>query len=111
MRCEMCGIDLSGSSSATTCSSCQAEIRRSREGGDESEAERLIDGDAQQLPSQSLNNDMIVGGLIFVAGLIFTGVSYMNPSGGGTYIVTWGAIICGFIQFMRGLLRRIGMLC
>jgi hypothetical protein len=48
--------------------------------------------------------EMIVGGLWCVGGLVVTAITYsMASSRGGTYIVTWGAVIFGAIQFFRGL--------
>jgi hypothetical protein len=48
--------------------------------------------------------DMIYGALWCVGGAIVTAVTYsMASSGGGRYIITWGAIIFGAIQFFRGL--------
>lgn len=47
--------------------------------------------------------DMIVGGLWCGGGAAVTAVTYANASGGGTYVVTWGAIIFGGFQFLKGL--------
>lgn len=47
--------------------------------------------------------DMIVGGLWCVGGLVVTIATYSASSGGGRYVVAWGAIIFGAIQFFRGL--------
>jgi hypothetical protein len=52
------------------------------------------------------NRDMLVGGLWCVGGIIVTVVTLAAASGGGTYVVAWGAIIFGGIQFFRGLLAR-----
>lgn len=50
--------------------------------------------------------DMLYGGLWFFGGLIVTLVSLSAASGGGTYVVAYGAIIFGGIQFFRGLLSN-----
>lgn len=47
--------------------------------------------------------DMLYGGLWLVGGAIVTLVTIANASGGGSYVVTWGAIIFGGVQFFRGL--------
>jgi len=47
--------------------------------------------------------NMIVGGLWCGGGAAVTAVTYANASGGGTYVVTWGAIIFGGFQFLKGL--------
>jgi hypothetical protein len=46
--------------------------------------------------------NMLVGGLWCAGGLIVTLVSLAASAGGGTYIVAWGAILFGAIQFIRG---------
>ena len=48
--------------------------------------------------------NMIVGGAWCGGGIAVTAITYMNASGGGTYVVTWGAIIFGGYQFLKGLL-------
>lgn len=47
--------------------------------------------------------DMLYGGLWLGGGLLITIITYSNARGGGSYVVTWGAIIFGGIQFFRGL--------
>jgi hypothetical protein len=47
---------------------------------------------------------MVVVGLWCVGGTIVTIVTYQAASGGGTYMVAWGAIVFGGIQFLRGLM-------
>jgi len=47
--------------------------------------------------------NMMVGGLICLVGTAATVMSYMAASSGGTYVVAWGAIVFGAIQFCYGL--------
>lgn len=49
---------------------------------------------------------MVIGGLICVVGLAVTWYSYLyaRDGGGGRYVVAYGAIIVGGIQFVRGLM-------
>lgn len=49
--------------------------------------------------------DMLMGGLICVIGIVVTVTTYsaVSSAGGGSYVVAWGAIIFGGIQFLRGL--------
>ena len=47
--------------------------------------------------------EMLYGALWCVGGTIVTVATYAAASGGGTYIIAWGAIIVGAIQFFRGL--------
>ena len=52
--------------------------------------------------------DMVIGGLICVIGLVVTigsyGAAASSPTG-GSYVIAWGAVIFGAIQFFRGLRR------
>jgi hypothetical protein len=48
---------------------------------------------------------MIFGALWFIGGLVFTGASYAAASGGGTYVIAYGAVIFGIVQFIRGVLE------
>lgn len=57
--------------------------------------------------SKRANKDMLYGGLWLFGGLIVTFVTYSNASsGGGSYVVTWGAIIFGGIQFFKGIINK-----
>jgi hypothetical protein len=49
--------------------------------------------------------NMLFGALWCIGGLVVTAVTYSAASGGGTYIVAWGAIIFGAIQFFRGVFQ------
>jgi len=52
---------------------------------------------------EKANKDMLHGALWCVGGIIVTAITYSAASGGGTYIVAWGAILFGAIQFLKGL--------
>jgi hypothetical protein len=54
------------------------------------------------------HKDMLVGALWCVGGIVVTAVTYSAASGGGTYVVAYGAIIFGAIQFFRGLINSNG---
>jgi hypothetical protein len=47
--------------------------------------------------------NMRYGALWCIGGIIVTVVSHQEASGGGPYVIAWGAIIFGAIQFFRGL--------
>ncbi len=54
----------------------------------------------------SANRNMLVGGVICIIGILVTIGTYAaasHSSSGGSYVVAWGAIIFGAIQFFRGL--------
>lgn len=46
--------------------------------------------------------NMAIGGIVCLIGIVITVFSFMAASGGGTYVVAWGAIVFGAIQFIRG---------
>ncbi len=74
---------------------------------------RIVDVDAAEFKKAKRKiamKTMLYGALWFVGGLIVTGVSYSmasSSSGGGTYVVTWGAVIIGGIQMVKGLIQYI----
>ena len=49
--------------------------------------------------------NLIIGGVVCLVGLVITIYSFARAtsSGGGSYLIAWGAIIFGAIQFFRGL--------
>ncbi|HEY4122541.1 MAG TPA: hypothetical protein VGM56_31975 [Byssovorax sp.] len=55
------------------------------------------------MDSSAAKNQMIIGALICVVGVVVTVVSYSSASGGSRYIFAWGAIIFGAFRFVRGL--------
>ncbi len=59
--------------------------------------EEKIQGDAQE--------KIIMGAVIFAIGVTISLVTYNNSEPGGSYIIAWGAIIVGIIQFFRGILQ------
>jgi hypothetical protein len=48
---------------------------------------------------------MITGGVLCTFGIIVTAATYSAAQHGGTYLVAWGAIVFGGIQFFRGLIQ------
>lgn len=61
--------------------------------------------DEESLAALGTRN-MIRGGIAFAAGTVITIGTYSAASGGGTYVVAWGAIAYGAIQFFRGVSQR-----
>ncbi len=60
---------------------------------------------------KSGTGDMVIGGLVCVIGIVITVASYTSASNdphGGTYVVAWGAILFGGIQFCRGIYLAMG---
>ncbi len=53
-------------------------------------------------------NDMLVGALWCIGGIVFTAATYSAVKDtGGTYYIAWGAIAFGGYQFLKGLFRSI----
>jgi hypothetical protein len=46
---------------------------------------------------------MVVGLCVCIAGIVITAVTYSAASNGGHYIVAWGAVLFGGLQFLRGV--------
>lgn len=53
------------------------------------------------------NKNMLYGALWCVGGLLVTILTYSAASDGGTYVVAWGAVIFGAIQFVQGLIQKL----
>ncbi len=49
--------------------------------------------------------NMLYGALWFIGGIMVTLGTLAMASGGGTYIVAWGAVLFGGIQFVQGLIQ------
>lgn len=47
---------------------------------------------------------MAVGGIVCLVGILITAGTYNAASDGGHFVVAWGAIVFGAIQFFRGLI-------
>ena len=60
----------------------------------------------KQLPMMNKEvgkKNMLYGALWFIGGVVVTIGTYSAASGGGSYLVAWGAILFGGIQFLQGL--------
>lgn len=49
------------------------------------------------------SKNMLLGAVWCIGGAIVTAVTFSSASGGGQYVVAWGAIIFGAFQFFQGL--------
>jgi hypothetical protein len=78
---------------------------------DENEAEKLTATMEDLAAAQSAGlkdagrRNMAIGGLICVVGLLITIATYSAAAsgGGGRYVIAWGAVVAGGIQFFRGV--------
>jgi hypothetical protein len=57
----------------------------------------------RQAKREAANKNMLYGALWCIGGTVVTVASFSAASGGGRYVVAWGAIVFGGIQFFRGL--------
>ena len=62
----------------------------------------LIEQGAKQMKS-ARTKGMIFGLLWFFGGLAVTIITYNAASEGGTYVVAWGAMLWGIIQFFKSI--------
>jgi hypothetical protein len=52
--------------------------------------------------------NIVIGAIWCIGGTLVTVLTYQAASGGGHYIVAWGAIVFGGFQFLRGLAQLAG---
>ena len=59
----------------------------------------------RQLLKRAGQRNMLIGGLVCVVGIVITlgTLAAASSPGGGRYVIAWGAIAWGAIQFFRGL--------
>jgi hypothetical protein len=56
--------------------------------------------------------NMLYGALLCIGGVVVSAVTYKIAAGsseGGRYVIAWGAVIAGAIQFLLGLAQRAGV--
>lgn len=50
--------------------------------------------------------NMMIGGIVCLIGVAVTLGTYSSAAPGGSYLIAWGAILYGGIQFIRGLFEE-----
>lgn len=82
------------------------EVLLVEKGLDQQSAATVV-ANLSELKSKALREagqkDMLYGALWCIGGIVVTVATMSAASGGGTYVVAWGAIVFGAIQFFRGL--------
>ena len=68
---------------------------------------RQLKGQIAEAKKAQASKDILYGSLWLIGGLIITLATYSAASSGGTYVVTWGAIVFGAAQLMKGLANKI----
>ncbi len=99
MICSECGIEFHGKDEV--CPNC---VKSKWTNLGEIDPNR-VDPLHKPVRNSSGQRDMIIGGLVCVVGILITAITYSSAEGGGTYVVAWGAIVFGAIQFFRGLYK------
>ncbi len=56
-----------------------------------------------EVHKSNAGGDVAWGALWCIGGIAVTAITYSKAAPGGTYIVAWGAILFGAIQFFKGL--------
>jgi hypothetical protein len=79
--------------------------RRDPQAEKEAREARQLERAYQEAMQSAGRRNMLVGGIICVVGLLVTlgTLAAAGQGGGGRYIIAWGAIVFGAIQFFRGL--------
>lgn len=74
---------------------------------DEKELLEKLHGYAVKADKTTAKKNMLFGFLWCVGGIVVTVITYANASsgGGGRYVVAWGAIVFGALQFLNGFFR------
>jgi hypothetical protein len=57
---------------------------------------------------ETASHDVLVGAIWFILGIAVTAGTYLAVADtGGTYLICWGAVVFGGLQFLRGLFRAV----
>jgi len=67
-----------------------------------------IENEVSKSKQSQANKDILFGSLWLAGGTLVTVISMSSASGGGRYIITWGAILFGAIQLIKGLINKAG---
>jgi hypothetical protein len=85
------------------------------EKGLNAESARVVVDNLSRMRNDAVRNaafkSMAIGGIICVIGIVVTLGSYSAASAspsGGSYVVAWGAVVFGGLQFFRGLMQYLG---
>lgn len=66
-----------------------------------------IDDEIYEAKMKRANKDILYGALWCIGGTLVTAFTYSAASnGGGKYVVTYGAIIFGMVQLVKGIYSR-----
>jgi hypothetical protein len=84
----------------------EAEQILINDGMDENTSEQVLKNLAADEAKRNSKKNMLWGAVWCIGGILVTALTYSNASsGGGSYVVAWGAIVFGAVQFFKGLLN------
>ncbi len=67
-----------------------------------------VEREYNNVKNKAAEKNMLYGGLWCAGGTLVTVLTYSAASsGGGHYVVAWGAIVFGAVQFFKGLSQRV----
>jgi hypothetical protein len=83
------------------------------ERGLDADAAAVVVSNLMQAKAKALKNvgrkNMLYGALWCIGGIVVTALSYQAAANaGGKYVLAWGAILFGGIQFFRGMIQSLG---
>jgi hypothetical protein len=84
------------------------------ERGLDAEAAAIVVSNLMQAKANALKQagrkNMLYGALWCIGGIVVTALSFQAAAnaGGGKYVLAWGAILFGGIQFFRGMIQSLG---
>ena len=67
----------------------------------------LLQDEVRKRKRSTAKGYISTGAVISVIGIVITAVSYSSASGGGRYVVAWGAIVFGIILMIRGFIGSV----
>lgn len=105
-QCPKCGEYIN--THMTECRFCHAPINAQEAQAAAAQLDRVNQVEEASSSRDSGMRNMVVGGLWCIGGTLVTAISYnaaASSSTGGRYIIAWGAIIFGAIQFFKGLFQ------
>jgi hypothetical protein len=99
-KCDYCGRE--NATDAVQCIGCGSAIAKRSESAPKAKSE------FEDLTRSAAEKSMLYGALWCMGGIAVTATTYLAASGrgGGKYVIAWGAILFGAIQFFRGLSGR-----
>lgn len=86
----------------------QIQAALMEQGVDQESAEIIVSQLSEARDAQlkeAAQKNMMFGALWCIGGIVVTVLTYSAASEGGSYVVAWGAIIFGAIQFFRGMFQ------